>query len=327
VCSSDLTYGSAESTQMDAAESVAQLKAAKELATRLSDAAKAGTAHGLHSADAGQAMEKFIASIDPAKDGKHSASVNGQEGRKANGRELTDPVEAFAKPVIVLDTPSTQAWASDASIASFAGQDFSLTAQGDLHEAAAHTHATVAGETASFYTHNGGIKTFAANGPMSLKAHTDELQILADKDVTVISVNGEIHINAQSKIEIIGGNSSIVLDGGDITFTTPGTWAAKASAVRMLGGGSGSAELPKLPDSRVKLFDEQFMALDKDSGRPLIGLPYRIELPDGSVFHGTTDEAGRTQRVAGADPATIKVFWGDRSGLDSGLDGHVSEEC
>nr|MBP6339212.1 type VI secretion system tip protein VgrG [Vitreoscilla sp.] len=221
------SYGSAESTQMDAAESVAQLKSARDLASRLSDAAKAGTAHALHSADAGQSVEKFIHAVDPAKDGKHGGSVSGQEAKKAasGSRTLSDPVEAFAKPVIVMDTPSSLAWASDASIASFAGQDVSFTSQGDHHETAAHTHTTVAGETASFYTHAGGIKTYAANGPMSLRAHTDELQILADKDVTVISVNGEIHINAQSKIEIIGADSSIVLDGGDITFTTPGTWA------------------------------------------------------------------------------------------------------
>jgi uncharacterized protein (DUF2345 family) len=105
----------------------------------------------------------------------------------------------------------------------------------------------VAGETASFYTHAGGIKTFAANGPVSLRAHTDELQILADKDVTVISVNGEIHINAQSKIEIVGADSSIVLEGGDITFTTPGTWAAKASTAAFLGGASAGANMPELP--------------------------------------------------------------------------------
>ena len=38
-------------------------------------------------------------------------------------------------------------------------------------------------------THSGGVKADAANGPVSLRAHTDALQIWADKEVTVISVN------------------------------------------------------------------------------------------------------------------------------------------
>jgi type VI secretion system secreted protein VgrG len=311
------SYGSAESTQMDAAESLAQLKSAQDLGQRLSQAAQAGTAQALHSHDAGASVAKFITSVDPAQDGKHPDQVNGQDAKKASGRELTDPVEAFAKPVIVLDTPSTLAWASDASIASFAGQDISLTAQGDHHEAAAHTHTTVAGGTASFYTHAGGIKAYAANGPLSLRAHTDELQILADQDVTVVSVNGEIHINAQSKIEIIGGDSSIVLDGGDITFTTPGTWAAKASAVGFLGGASAAAGLPALPIGNVvppdlqyslfEIYDEQFRLVGPDGDTPLVGQSYQVISDDGQVWSGTTDSDGLTARIVTDGPKGLRV--------------------
>jgi hypothetical protein len=50
---------------------------------------------------------------------------------------------------------------------------------------------------------------------VSLRAHTDALQILADKDVTVISVNEEIRIQASTKIEIVAGQSSLVLEAPD----------------------------------------------------------------------------------------------------------------
>jgi type VI secretion system secreted protein VgrG len=247
--------------------------------------------------------------------------VNGQEAKKANGRELTDPVEAFAKPVIVLDTSSSQAWASDASIASFAGQDISLTSQGDHHETAAHTHTTVAGETASFYTHAGGIKTFAANGPLSLRAHTDELQILADKDVTVVSVNGEIHITAKEKIEIVGADSSIVLEGANITFTTPGTWAAKASAAAMLGGSDGAAPLPALPADTTQLNDEAFRLVNKLTGEPVGGLAYTISSPTGALT-GYSGDDGMTHRVATGSASYgvgVKV-----TGTDDTLQGYPS---
>lgn len=54
-----------------------------------------------------------------------------------------------------------------------------------------------------------------------------------------------------------------------------------------------------------------FRAVDAASGAPLHGLPYRIELPDGSVLRGSTDADGYTQRVTGHDPATVHLHWDD----------------
>ena len=230
------TYGSAQSTQMDAAEALGQLKAMRDLGQRLSEVAKAGTAHALTSHDAGQAVEKFLEAIDPQKLGKHAGPVGGQEAKKANGRTLTDPVEAFATPLVLMDTPSTSAFASEASITNFSGQDLSLGVQGDMQHTAVHTYAAVSGQTTSVYTNDGGIQVKAANGPVSLRAHTDELHILADQDVTVISVEEEIRIQANTCIELIAGESSVVLEGGDITFTCPGTFTAKTSTHAFLGG-------------------------------------------------------------------------------------------
>ena len=168
------SYGSAQSTQMDAAEALALLKGGRDLGLRLSDVAQQGTAQALGSFGAGRSVEKLLGQFDPKQEGKHQASVNGQEAKKAggggSGRTLSDPVEAFATPIIVLDTPSTALWASEAGIAAFSGQDSSLSAQGDVHQAAAHTWASVSGKTTSWYVHEGGVKAFAANGPVSLRA-------------------------------------------------------------------------------------------------------------------------------------------------------------
>ena len=162
------SYGSAQSTQMDASEALAMLKGGADLGQRLSDVAQQGTAQALGSFEAGKSVERLLGQFDPKKDGKHAGSVNGQEAKKAggggNGRTLTDAVEAFATPLIVLDTPSTAVWVTEAGIAAFSSQDSSLSAQGDVHQTAAHTWASVSGKTSSWYVHQGGIKAFAANG-------------------------------------------------------------------------------------------------------------------------------------------------------------------
>ena len=153
----------------------------------------------------------------------------------------------------MLDTPSTQAWTSEASLMSLAGQDTSLVAQADVQHSAAHTYAQVSGKTSSLYTHEGGAKLIAANGPVSVRAHTDQLQIWADQEVSVQSVNDEIRILAHSQIEIIGGQSSLLLKDSDITFTCPGNFSVKGATHQFLGGGSQAAALPSLPDGLAAL--------------------------------------------------------------------------
>jgi type VI secretion system secreted protein VgrG len=306
------SYGSAQSTQMDAQEALAQLRGATDLGQRLSAAAASATARPLSAFEAGKSASKLIDQIDPKKDAKHPTSVNGQDAKKAaaGGRTLADPVEAFTTPVVVLDTPSTAVFATEAGMASFAGQDGSFAVQGDVHQTAAHTWASVSGKTSSWYVHEGGIKAFAANGPVSLRAHTDALQIWADKEVTVISVNDEIRISAQSKIELIAGQSSITLKGGNIEFKTPGAFSVKGSAHAFLGGGGGAIDLPQFPDSRVKFFDQQVCAVNELTNEPIEGLPYKLTTAGGEVHYGVTDSEGKTKRFFSVAAESAKVEWG-----------------
>ena len=52
-----------------------------------------------------------------------------------------------------------------------------------------------------------------------------------------------------------------------------------------------------------------FRAVDRNTGKPVPDMPYRIELPDGSVLRGVTDADGCTERVTGHDPATVRLHW------------------
>lgn len=87
----------------------------------------------------------------------------------------------------------------------------------------------------------------------------------------------------------------------------PGNFIVKASQHPFLEGEYRIDELPKLPDTRVKLFDEGFVLKDKTSGEPLSNVPYRILLKDGSVLEGITDEAGHTHVVASADVEEVTL--------------------
>ena len=246
------------STQMDAAEALSRFKAARALSDALGNVAQQQQA--LFSQDAARAQSDFIDLLDPQAAGRHTGAVGGQPASKAKqgGRALDpdQPVERFGAPVVLLDGAANINWATPASTVIHAGQQQHWTTQSDLHMAAGHTLSSVAGKAAGLFAHAGGIQAVAANGPVSLQAHTDQLEILADGAVTVISVSDGIEIKAKDKIVLQAGQAAVTLEGGDITFACPGTFSVKGGKHVFDGGAKQAALLDTLPDSCVKPLDQ-----------------------------------------------------------------------
>jgi type VI secretion system secreted protein VgrG len=282
------------STQMDAAEAVSLFKGAQALSRTLTGAAVQQQA--LFSKDAEQAQADFIEQIDPKAKGKYAGAVNGQEALKAKSgaRELDagQPVERFASSIVLMDSAASINWATPASTVIYAGQQLHWTTQSDLHLAAAHTVSSVAANAANFFTHSGGIQAIAANGPVSLQAHTDQLEILADQAITVISVNDCIEIKAKEKIVLQAGQSSITLEGGNITFACPGKFTVKGGQHLFDKGSNKPAEFSLLPDGASEF--KNFIAINyRDAGGdPMAGVGYKIKFAGGAVVSGKLDKDG-----------------------------------
>jgi type VI secretion system secreted protein VgrG len=300
---------SVTSTQMDVAEAVAQFKSAQELCSKLRDAAAAQQA--LFSKVALKAQEEFIGQIDPEVKGKYEGPVNGQPALKAKpgSRELdtSQPVEKFGSPIVLMDSAASINWATPASAVLYAGKHLHWTTQSELHMTAGHTYSSVSGGATTLFTHSGGIQAIAANGLVSLQAHTDGLEILADKEITVISVNDSIEINAKEKIVLQAGQCAITLEGQNITFACPGTFSVKGGQHLFDSGVFSETSLTSLPDSRSRVFDEAFVLKDEETGLALANYQYRIIRADGSIEPGVTDEEGRTHLVSSAEVEELKL--------------------
>jgi type VI secretion system secreted protein VgrG len=151
---------------------------------------------------------------------------------------------------------------------------------------------------------------FAGNGALSLQAHTDQLEILADKAITVISVNDCIEIKAKEKIVVQAGQSAITLEGGNITFACPGNFTVKGGQHLFDGGSKKASATARLPDTRVKNFDEQIRAVNQLTGEPIVGLAYKLSTSSGDVYYGSTDDEGKTIRVMTVAAEDVEVVWG-----------------
>jgi type VI secretion system secreted protein VgrG len=313
------------STQMDVAEAVSLFKGAQALGRALGDAAAQQQA--LFSAAAVQAQADFIEQVDAKAKGKYAGAVNGQPALKAKtgARDLdaAQPVEKFGSAIVLMDAAAGINWATPASTVLYAGQQLHWTTQSDLHVAAAHTVSSVAGNAAAFFTHSGGIQAIAGNGAVSLQAHTDQLEILADKEVMVISVNDCIEIKAKEKIVLQAGQSALTLEGRDITFACPGKFSVKGGQHLFDSGASSPATfsvkggqhlLSGGPFNRLvqKVLEEKSWVefkLNDDTG-PVPGEHYIVIDPAGHEHRGVPDKNGWA-RIDGISPGNCKVEFPD----------------
>ncbi|MFG6447096.1 type VI secretion system Vgr family protein [Roseateles sp. BYS180W] len=295
----------AQGSHMDAAEPLGQLRASQALAQRLGQAAQAAGALPLNA----DAAKPLCESIDPQQNGQLKlGNADGLSASAADGRSPGESACAYSEPHLVLDANTSASLTTPASIMSYSAADALLMAQADTQLSAAHTVSAVSGGTTSLYTHSGGLSAIAANGGTSLRAHTDTLQLWADQTISLTSSNDEIRISAQSKIELTAGQSALTLDGANITFTCPGTFAVHGARHNFLGGESGAVELSTLPDTRLKLYQKQFVARNEVTGQPEPGMGYRIEF-GGEVIRGVTDAEGKTVIVRTAQSQEVRLFW------------------
>ena len=218
------------STQMDASEAVAQLKGARRTAEALGETAGDS---GVATLTADTALTEFIAGVDPEQEGRYEGTVGGQAATRPAGgaREGGDPVERFARPVLLAESPDAIAFATATSAVAHAGGNLHVTAQQDLHLAAGQTFSGVSAGHVALFAREGPLKAVAGNGPLSLQAHAGPLELLADQSVSVSSTGDRIEVLAKEKLVLRAGQTRVVLEGGDVTFACPGTFTVKAGQV------------------------------------------------------------------------------------------------
>src|SRR5699024_187682 len=217
--------------------------------------------------------------MDPQKQGKYTDNVNGQAATRPQGgqRHGGAPVERFAEPLLVTETPESLAFTTPKTSAGFAGGHHHLVSQQSTHFAAGKTIAAAAGRNAGLYAAAGGLKAVANHGPVSIEAHTDAMAIRAAGDITVTSTETRIDVLAKRKIVLQAGASAITLDGQNLTIACPGKFDLKTAKHQFTGGDSQAAELPVLPSATVEGPPNWIAIQHRDAdGQPFAGQNYKI---------------------------------------------------
>lgn len=261
----------AQGTQLDAAEASSQLKAGAALTKTLSDTASKAGAEAL----AGHAsLNAFIDATQEKYDGYGQGGAN-----------------RFKEAILLAGSPSGIGMASVKGTHVHAGDEVTLSSGKDTNIASGKSLLASVAEKISLFAYNAGIKLFAFRGKVEVQAQSDDLDLIAEKVVRLLSTTSRIEIHAKDEVTISAGGSFVKINASGITNGTSGTWTAQASMHSMPGPETKPFVMPHLLKPEIQKSDLEFRHLT-DWGEPLAGASYKAVLSDGSTRTGTLDAQG-----------------------------------
>lgn len=171
----------------------------------------------------GDAREQMTAlSGDAQKATANPADLQAQI--KLLGQQLTD----LKKSVLLLSAPDGMALTSGQHLQVSAGQNLIATAGKNADVSVVKNMFIGVGNALSVFVRKLGVKLIANQGPVQVQAQNDLMELLARKEISIVSTEDEIKILAKKKITLNGGGSYITLDVNAIEAATLGDYRTRA---------------------------------------------------------------------------------------------------
>ena len=282
----------AASHTKDMGETVQRLRQARERHQALAKAAQLGGAQESQGqqADVAVAIEAQNAAIQGAGGGASA--------------ELAAPHLVLASPAgIETTTAQSTHIASDEHTALTTGRNLSIAAGDSLLASIGHAF--------RLFVQKAGMKLIAAAGKVSIQAQSDDIELIANKVLTLISQADWVDIRGKKGVRLHGVNSMLEISDR-VQFFTPspvlfhGNLETMAPQSRPQPAVADSTP----PTSASEVFDEQFHLVGTDGATPLVNRRYRITASDGQTWDGTSDSEGLTNRIntSGAMKISIELI-------------------
>ncbi|WP_254452058.1 type VI secretion system Vgr family protein [Duganella vulcania] len=266
--------------QLDATEATSQLKAGALLTKNLSDTAAKAGAEPLAGRDA---LDHFIDATQERYNGEGEGGAN-----------------RFKEAILLAASPAGIGLASGKGAHVHAGGEVTLSSGADANIAIGKSLLASVAEKISLFAYNAGVKLFAAKGKVEIQAQSDDLDLIAEKVVRLLSTTSRIEIHAKDEVMLSAGGSFIKIDASGITNGTPGTWTAQASMHTMPGPARQPYVMPHVQKPELPKNELEFRHLT-DWGAPLAGAAYKATLSDGTIRKGALDALG-IARISGVPP-------------------------
>lgn len=226
---------------------------------------------------------------------RQNAAIKGGSG---DFPELSEPHLVLASPAgIELSTAQSLHLAASEHVALTSSKNISL-ASGDS------IFASIA-KTFSLFVHKAGMKLIAASGKVSIEAHSDEVELIAQKVLSLISEADWVNIKGKKGIRLHGANHMLEISD-KVQFFTSSPVLFNGN-LETLAPKSVSQAFNERPHSS---FDQEVLLVNADD-TPAAGIAFEILRDDGNVA-GKSAEDGSTQlqKSTGMDSYTIRYKGG-----------------
>ncbi|BET61325.1 type VI secretion system tip protein VgrG [Yersinia pseudotuberculosis] len=219
---------------------------------------------------------------------------------------INERVKDLTASVLLMHAPKGIALSSGEHLQISARENLIATAGKNSDISVAKNFFIGVGNTLSIFVRKLGMKLIANQGPITVQAQNDLMELLARKAITITSTEDEIKITAKKRITLNAGGSYITLDENRIESGTAGEYLTKAGHYGRQEKAKQVVAMPEfqlIPGGKHNL---QFLFTDDDNV-PYSNTPYIAYLVDGREIKGVTDAKGNTERFVTDDEQNIKI--------------------
>ncbi|PVZ79393.1 type VI secretion system tip protein VgrG [Serratia sp. S1B] len=259
------------------------------------------------------AMEPAVSHLKAAREQMNDISSDAQTAKatpadlQAQIALLEQKLTELKKSVLLMSAPDGVALTSGEHLQLSANNNLIATAGKNADISVVKNFFIGVGNTLSIFVRKLGMKLIANQGPITLQAQNDVMELMARKGISIVSTEDEIRITAKKKITLNAGSSYITLDANKIESGTAGEYLTKAGSYGRMEKASIKAAMPVFPVIEAGEQSLRF-ALSEDT----IGQPYMIHNSLGElVAKGIIADDGRTPRIKMNEPDDLKLTIGD----------------
>jgi len=249
-------------------------------------------AHALHDVSASAALQ------GKAQESGHQHDV--ADALKAQNEAIRGAGERFpelSEPHLVLSSPAGIETTTAQSTHIASDQHTALTTGRNLSVATGESFFASVKETFRLFVHKAGMKLVAAAGKITVQAHDDDIQIIANKVLTLISQSDWIDLKGKKGVRLHGSESMVeISDLVQVFSSKPMQIHGNLETLGPKNMPQPTAEHkitvadPQTPQDPMKLV---FTLQSTADGRAWSNIPYTLLKGGAKVEDGITDDLGR----------------------------------
>jgi type VI secretion system secreted protein VgrG len=274
-------------------------------------------AHKLHDDQATAALQGLAQESGQQHDVADSLKAQ-NDAVRGNGNQFPE----LAQPHLVLASPAGIETTSAQSTHIASAEHTALTAGRSLSIATGDSLFASIKQTFRLFVHKAGMKLVAVAGKITVQAHDDDIQVIANKVLSLISQTDWIDLKGKKGVRLHGPECMVeITDRMQVFAPKPALFHGNLETLAPQNRPQPSTEHkvtiaePNTPEDPKQLLF--MLQTHSESRRPFANVPYTLYKNGSQVDDGITDDLGRIaiEHTGGAPGYTVELANGEKFDL------------